>query len=169
MVLLYYIINLTFIMVISVIASPFNDLLSARIEKQYLGKKLPNFSESMKLVSGNFIKTIFTEIKKITIILGISVLIVFTGFFPFFAPVSIILGAMVLSIEYIDFSWSRHSLEFKDCKKDFKKNVFSYSFGGLFFMILITIPLLNIVVPCLATSYFTILWVKNNENSHKAA
>jgi CysZ protein len=164
-ILLYYIVNLTFILIVSIIASPFNDVLSARIEKQILKQDLPSFGASFSTAMKRMAATIITEIKKIIVILGVSVLVIFMGFFPFLTPVSIVLGAMVLSVEFIDFSWSRHGLSFKECKSEFKSHILGYTIGGLFFMLLISIPIVNLVVPCLATSYFTILWVKNNESS----
>jgi CysZ protein len=164
-ILLYYIVNLTFILIVSIIASPFNDVLSARIEKQILKQELPSFGASFSTAMKRMMATVITEIKKIVVILGVSLLVIVMGFFPLLTPVSVILGAMVLSIEFIDFSWSRHALSFKQCKSEFKSHIAGYTIGGLFFMLLISIPIVNLVVPCLATSYFTILWVKNNELS----
>lgn len=166
-VLLYFIINFTFVLLISIIASPFNDLLSSRIEKQMLGEELPSFSDSMKGSMSNLVKTIITESKKVTIILGISVMAALVGFIPFLSPISILLSAIVLSTEFIDFSWSRHNMEFKECRTEYRKNIFSYAFGGLFFMLLVSIPLINIIVPSYGTSYFTVLWVKNNDSRSK--
>lgn len=166
-IILYYIVNLTFILIISIIASPFNDALSARIEKQVLNEELPTFD----LVMSNGLKKIFstlgTEIKKIIIIILISLMVLILGFFPILTPVSLVLGAMVLSMEFVDFSWSRHDMSFKTCMKEFRSHISSYTFGGLFFMVLISVPIINLVVPSLATSYFTILWVKNNERHHQ--
>lgn len=163
-VLLYFIVNFTFVLIVSIIASPFNDILSNRIEKQMLGEELPSFSESMKGSMSNLVKTIVTESKKVTIILGITMMAAVIGFIPFLSPLSILLSAIVLSTEFIDFSWSRHNMEFKECRTEYRKNILSYSFGGLFFMLLVSIPLVNIIVPSYGTSYFTVLWVKNNDS-----
>jgi len=164
-ILLYYIVNLTFIMIISIIASPFNDILSKRIESQVLKKELPTLNESFSGFFTKFFATVLTEIKKVIFILGLSLLIVILGFFPLLTPVSVILGAMVLSFEYLDFSWSRHEMPFKACRTDFRKNIFGYTIGGSFFILLISIPVINLIVPSFGTSYFTVLWVKNNELS----
>lgn len=164
-VLLYYLINITFVMILSIIASPFNDMLSKRIEKQIMGEALPSFSELMKGSMSNLLSTLINESKKLVIILGISLLAVVIGFFPILTPISFLLSSVVLSTEFIDFSWSRHELTFKECRTDYRKNFFSYSFGGLFFMFLVSIPLVNVIVPAFGTSYFTVLWVRNNDRS----
>lgn len=166
-ILLYYLINITFVMVLSIIASPFNDILSKRIEKQILGETLPSFSESIKGSMSNLVATIVNEAKKLVIILGISLLAVVIGFIPLLTPLSFLLSAVVLSTEFIDFSWSRHELNFKECRSDYRKNFFSYSFGGLFFMFIVSIPLVNLIVPAYGTSYFTVLWVKNNDSGRQ--
>lgn len=164
-IILYYIVNLTFILIISIIASPFNDALSARIEKQVLNQELPTFDIIVSRGIKKVFYTLGTEIKKILLIIFVSVFILLLGFFPVLTPISLILGAMVLSMEFVDFSWSRHDMSFKKCMGEFRKHIVSYTVGGLFFMIMISVPIINLVVPSLATSYFTILWVKNNERS----
>lgn len=167
-ILLYYIINITFVMILSIIASPFNDMLSNRIEKQILGEDLPSFSDSMKGSVANLGSTLVNESKKIIIVLGISLFSVVLGLVPLLTPLSFILSAVVLSIEFIDFSWSRHNMTFKECRSEYRSHFFSYSFGGLFFMFLVSIPLINIIVPAYGTSYFTVLWVKSNDRRSQA-
>ncbi|MBD65188.1 MAG: hypothetical protein CME62_08275 [Halobacteriovoraceae bacterium] len=162
-ILLYYIVNVAFVLVIAIIASPFNDILSQRIEKRMLGEKLPSFSESIKGSVTNLVKILLNEVRKIIMILGISFLAILIGLIPFLTPLSFFLSAIVISIEFIDYSWSRHDKSYRECKSDYRQHWFSYSFGGLFFMLLVSIPGLNILVPSYGTSYFTVLWVKNNE------
>lgn len=165
-VLLYFIINWTFVLIVSVIASPFNNILSSRIEKTYLGETLPTFNETINESFSNFLGSIFNEIKKISFILGLSVLAVVIGFIPILTPISLVIGALVLSSEFLDFSWGRHSISFKKVKLELRTNFLSYFIGGSFFMFIVSLPIVNILVPSWGTSYFTILWVKNNESSN---
>lgn len=160
---LYYVVNLTFILIISLIASPFNDALSGRIEKQLLKEPLAGFDTVVRAGLKKVFFTLGTEIKKITFIVLLSMLVLIFGFIPLLTPISLLMGAMLLSMEFIDFSWSRHDMNFKSCLGEFKSGMVGYTVGGLFFMFLISVPVINLVVPSLATSYFTILWVKNNE------
>jgi CysZ protein len=165
-ILLYFIVNWTFVLIVSVIASPFNDVLSARLEKKYLGQDLPSLNESIKSTFTNVVQTIISELKKISFILVLSILAVLLGLFPLLTPISILIGSIVLSTEFLDFSWGRHGMKFKEIKAEIKRNFISYSLGGSFFMLLVSIPFINLLVPSWGTSYFTILWVKNNESSN---
>lgn len=164
---LYFIVNWTFVLVLSILASPFNDLLSERIEKNYYGENTPSIGESLNGFFSKMVHTILNEIKKVFFILILSVVAFLLGYFPIFTPISILITIILLGINYIDYSWARHDILFKDCKKDIRKNLLSYALGGGIFMLIVSIPVINIIVPSLATSYFTILWIKNNEHSHK--
>ncbi|MAX65794.1 MAG: EI24 domain-containing protein [Bacteriovoracaceae bacterium] len=165
-VMLYFMVNLTFVIFVSLIASPFNDLLSARIEKKYLKKELPSLGESLSGMFKRIVTILINEVKKLSLILGLTLLAVFLGYIPLLTPFSIIISALVLALGFVDYSWSRHELVYDKCKQDTKKHWVSYSFGGAFFMLLIAIPFVNLIVPAYATSYFTVLWVRNNDFGH---
>ena len=166
---LYFIVNWTFVLVLSILASPFNDFLSERIEKRYKGEKLPTMGESFKGVFSKMAQTVLNEIKKVLLILVLSVIAFFIGYIPILTPISILITVILLSISYVDYSWSRHDISFRNCKMDIKKNLLSYAIGGGIFMMIVSIPIVNIIVPSLATSYFTILWIKNNEHRYKTS
>jgi CysZ protein len=166
-IMLYFIVNWTFVILLSLIASPFNDLLSSRIEKLLAGEDLPNFSSSLKGVFDNFFHTVINELKKIFFIVTLSIVALLFGYIPFLTPISVFVTVLLLAVSYVDYSWARNNIPFHECRADVRKNVLSYTFGGGMFMVIIAIPLLNIIVPSLATSYFTVLWVKNNEHSNK--
>ncbi len=164
-IIIVFIVNWTFVLIISLLASPFNDLLSTRIEKQFLNEELPGFKDSIKDASSHILSTLFNEIKKIALILIFTFIALVLSFIPFLLPISVFLTVLLLAAGYVDYSWSRHNLKFGMCFKDLLKNIIDYGVGGAFFMVIVSIPLINIFVPSLATSYFTILWVKNNEHS----
>ena len=163
-ILLFFIVNWTFVLFLSILASPFNDFLSQRIEK--LAKESSASSDNSSFA--DFFKSIpgilFNEIKKVILILLLSLMAFILGYIPVLTPISVGITVLLLAISYLDYSWSRHDLSFKDCKSDIKKNFFSYLLGGGMFMVLVPIPIVNVIVPSLATSFFTVLWVKNNEH-----
>lgn len=162
-IMLYFLINWTFVLIISLISSPFNDMLSSRVEKMHRGEKLDSFGESFTIIGSKFLSTIFNEIKKIAFILILSIVSLVFGYIPLLTPLSVLITVLLLAIGFIDFSWSRHRLSFGSCFNDLRKHLVGYSFGGGFFFILISVPIINLIVSPLATSYFTILWIKNNE------
>lgn len=164
---LYFIVNWTFVLVLSIFAGPFNDLLSQRIEKIYHGEKLPTLGESFDGFLKGAFSTIFNEIKKVLLILFLSIFAMLLGYVPLLTPFSVIITVLLLAISYVDYSWSRHNIVFSDCRKDIRKNFLSYILGGGIFMMIVSVPIINILVPSFATSYFTILWMKNNEHRNK--
>ncbi len=163
-VLLYLIISWTFVLIVTVVASPFNDMLSRRTERKMKGEELESFAASFAIIGSTFFKTIFTEIQKISFILVLSLLAFAMGYIPLLTPISLIITVLLLAVGFVDYSWSRHNIPFGMCFKDLKSNFLNYGFGGAFFFVLISIPVVNLIVSPWATSYFTMLWVKNNEH-----
>lgn len=165
-VMLFFMVNWTFVLVVALIASPFNDLMSSRIEKKMKGQSVDPIGPAFKTMVGKIFYTLFNEVKKISFIVFLSALSFMFGYIPLLAPIGVFLAILLLATEFLDYSWSRHDLKFKDCVRDLRKNLAGYSLGGGFFFMLVSVPLLNLLVPSLATSYFTTLWVKNNELGH---
>lgn len=166
-VMLYFLINWTFVLLVSIIASPFNDMLSSRIEKQLKGKTPDSLKHTFKEMLSKVAATLFNEIKKVSLIIVLSVISLVFGYIPLLTPVSVFITITLLSIEFLDYSWSRHGLSFMNCLGDLRRNILGYTFGGGFFFIIVSIPVINLIVPSLATSFFTILWVKNNEHNNQ--
>ena len=166
-VMLFFVVNWTFVLVVAFLASPFNDLLSERIEKLMRGDATLSFSDSMGRVGNNIFKVLIVEIKKILFIMILTLFSIIFGYIPLLTPVSVAIAILLLSVEFLDYSWSRHQMTFNECLKDIKQNAIGYLFGGGFFFILVSIPVINLIVPSLATSYFTTLWVKTNEDRNQ--
>lgn len=165
-IMMFFLVNWTFVLVVSIVASPFNDMLSSRIEKKLKGKQQDNLQKTFKNMMAKIVETLFTEVKKVSFIIFLSALAVILGFFPILTPLSVFISVLLLAIEFLDYSWSRHELSFGKCFRDLRKNLIGYGFGGAFFFMIVSIPLINLIVPPLATSYFTHLWIKNNEYSN---
>jgi CysZ protein len=165
-VILYFVVSWTFVLIITILASPFNDMLSRRVEKISKGQELETFAASFAIIGSTFIMTLGNEIKKVSFILILSLVAFSLGYIPLLTPISILISVLLLAIGFVDYSWSRHNIPFKNCFSDVKKNIINYSFGGGFFFILVTIPIVNLIVSSWATSYFTLLWVRNNESGH---
>lgn len=163
-VLMYFIINWTFVIVLSILASPFNEIVSSRVEKITKGEELTGLGQVFDGFFKGLFFTIINESKKLGLIFVLTFISLILSYIPLLTPISIFITAILLGVSYLDFNWSRHELPFKDCKKDLFKNIFSYGFGGGFFLILVSIPLINIIVPSWATCYFSLLWVKRNED-----
>jgi len=146
--------NFTFFIFVSVIAAPFNDLISSRVEKLYIKSEEDNqgFSEMMKKLPA----TIKNELKKVGFIIILSIINVIIGFM--FPPASFLIAGIIFAISFVDYSWSRNELTFSECFQDLKKGFLPYLLGGVSFLFLIAIPILNLFFLPLAVVFFTVIY-----------
>lgn len=150
----------TFVIVVGIIASPFNSMLSSRIERKLTGLPLePSRSKTLAEIGKGLAGTFINEFKKLFAIALMGMLAFLLNLVPLFYPIGLFLVACLLAVQFVDYSWSRHEMHFGSCLKDTGLNLLPYAVSGGFFLILVTIPLLNAFVPALATSYYTILWL----------
>ncbi len=158
-VIFYFLINWTFVVAVSFLASPFNDLISQRVENLLEGKKPLPLSESFSVMMKNLGKVIINECKKISLLLFLSLIGFLVSFF--LPPLGFIISALLFSVNFIDYSWSRNNLEFHECIKNIKKSFIPYMLAGGVFLLMISIPIVNLLILPFATVYYTVLYIKN--------
>ena len=157
----FFLMNWTFVLIVSLVASPFNDIISGRVERSLRGKEQEAASESFNAIFGKLFTIIFNESKKILLIFIVSVIVFLMGFVPLLVPVSILLSSLLLAANFLDYSWSRHDLPFKACLQGIKSNLFINILAGLSFLGLLSIHIINLFSLPFAVVYFTILFTKN--------
>ena len=153
----FFFMSWTFLLIVELVSFPFNALLSTRIEQKILGKKSDNSKVS-------FLKSLKNEFKKMIFISLMTILAFFMNFIPILYPLSFFLVALLLSIQFLDYTWSRHEQSFGECFKEMMSNLWIYFLSGALFLGLVSVPLLNLFVPALATSYFTVSWVRRSRD-----
>lgn len=158
--LFFLLVSWTFVVLVGVLASPFNDLMSARIERKLGGMAPPKSEEGVGAVFRGLGSTLFNEFKKLTVIIAVTVSAVALNFFPIFYPLALVLLALLMSAQFLDYSWSRHGYGAGRCARDLMGDFVGNLTAGAMFLGLVSIPLFNALVPGLATSYYTVLWVK---------
>lgn len=158
---IFFLMSWTFVVVVGIIAAPFNSLLSSRIEMKLVQKIYmdENQKKAIQQIKNNLAQTFKNELKKIIFIALVAGLAFLLNLFPLFYPIGIFLVATLLAVQFVDYSWSRYNMHFTACFKDLLTNIIPYSIGGFIFLLLIAIPIVNAFVPALATSYFTVLWL----------
>lgn len=159
--LLFVLVSWTFVLMVGILSAPFNAVISSRIERKLRGEmpskdKAQGFSE----VLASFGKTLFNEFKKLTVIIIATVLAMGLNFIPVLFPLALIMLALIMSAQFLDYSWSRHDLSTGKCFRDLTGNFFSNLVAGSIFLLLMAVPLLNVLVPAFATSFYTVLWTK---------
>lgn len=157
----FFIMSWTFILVVGIIAAPFNSLLSSRIEQKLVQRVIMDEDQGHALaqVKSTMAETFKNEFKKLAFLLAAGGFTFILNLIPLLYPVAVFLIATLLAIQFVDYSWSRHDMPFSACLKDVAKNIVPYFTSGVIFLALIAIPIVNALVPALATSYFTVLWL----------
>ena len=159
--LFFLLVNWTFVLCLGILASPFNDMISGRIEKKMRGGVVSeDKSKSLNELLAKLSRTLKNELKKILVILLFTVLATGLNFIPVLYPFALMLLALLMSAQFLDYSWSRHEMGAGACFKDMLKHLPSNLVAGLMFLALIAVPFINALVPALATSYYTVLWNK---------
>lgn len=155
-----FLINWTFVLVVSIISSPFNDVISERVER-LIGNNGGDEKSDFKRILKNCLKNIFNEIKKVIFIFSLTLIIFFLDILvPFLAPIGIFLSALLMSSTFLDYSWSRNEFPLKNCIKDLKGSLLIYAVSGLFFMGLFALPIINLFALPFGVVYYTLLFCK---------
>lgn len=156
---LFLLMSWTFIIVVGIIAAPFNSMLSSRIEKKLLLQVSDDSKkEALQKIGQSLGQTFKNEFKKLIFIIIVGAAAFVLNLIPVLYPVGILLVAILFAVQFVDYSWSRHEMNFGACLKDVLINIIPYSISGFFFLLLVTVPIINALVPALATSYYTVLW-----------
>lgn len=156
----FVVMSWTFVVVVGIIAAPFNSMLSSRIEKSLVTHVLPDGKqETLEKIGQGLGQTFKNEFKKLIFLVLVAGVAFLLNLFPLFYPIGVFLVAVLLSVQFLDYSWSRHDLHFGSCLKDVMLNIIPYSLTGFLFLLLVTVPIINAFVPALATSYYTVLWL----------
>jgi CysZ protein len=151
----------TFVVMVGILAAPFNDVISRRIEKKIRGD-IPSQDKKagIREVFRGLGRTLMNEFKKLTVIIMFTLAAVSLNFIPVLFPVAMVLLALLMSSQFLDYSWSRHDMTVRACVKDLLGSPFANILSGMMFLMLVSVPLLNALVPALATSFYTVLWTR---------
>ncbi len=160
-VVMYFAVSWTFVMIVSLIASPFNDIISNRTEKNLLGEVPESIDKSLSRLFKRIGFTLVNELKKVSFILTMTIIALVLNFIPVLAPVSFILSALLLSVSFVDYTWSRKNKKFGECVSDMRNSFIGYTISGSIFIGLIAIPVVNLFTLPFAVVYFTVLQIKN--------
>jgi CysZ protein len=148
--ILFYLISFTAVILISLIASPFNDLISSRTEQLVLGRKVD--------VPGGILGVFIREFKKFFVIMFLSFIGIICSFFPGGQIISFILTVILTGFQFLDYSWSRHNYSVGKIIGNYTANIFRYGLSGFFLYLLIGIPFINILVMPFCVVHFTVLY-----------
>lgn len=152
--LTYFIVNWTFVLFVSLIGCIFNEYISQRVEKISMNEKVEPLRNVFTKMRSQIVFILINESKKLVFILFFTVLAFILGYI--FAPLSLAISFILVAIQFIDYTWYRKGLSFSQCISDIKRNTFHYTLSGALYFFLINIPIINLFIPAIATSHFSL-------------
>ncbi|OFZ51396.1 MAG: hypothetical protein A2381_17950 [Bdellovibrionales bacterium RIFOXYB1_FULL_37_110] len=155
-------VNYTFVLVVCLISCPFNDLISSRVYKHITKMPKETFSSSMSSMLNKMVATLLNESKKLILIIILSIGGFLLSFIPPLIPLSFIISAILLSVAFIDYNWSRDNLGLLGCFNNYKTLCLNYTLSGIIFLFVLSIPVVNLFCYPLAVIYYSVLYTKNS-------
>jgi CysZ protein len=146
-----------------IIASPFNGLLAEKAEELVTGREVPaleGLGQALMMVPRGIIRELF----KLMYYLPMAAFVLLVTFIPVLNTVApllwFLLGAWMMSIQFVDYPMDNHQLSFGDVKEAVRsRRLSSMGFGGV--VALCTgIPIVNFFVVPAAVVGATLLWCK---------
>ena len=149
------------------IASPFNALLAEKAEELVTGKPV-NSLEGLGAALAAMPRGILRELSKLLYYLPMALFVFLVSFVisPLAPFLWFLLGAWMMSIQFMDYPMDNHQLSFADVKEAVRsRRLSSMGFGGL--VALCTgIPIVNFFVVPAAVVGATLLWCEELAPNH---
>jgi CysZ protein len=152
-----------------IIASPFNGLLAEKAEELVTGQPVQGpegLTQALLLVP----RGIFRELSKLIYYLPMAAFVLLLSFIPVINTVApalwFLLGAWMMSIQFVDYPMDNHQLSFADVKEAVRsRRLSSMGFGGAV-ALCASIPLVNFFVVPAAVVGATLLWCKELDRAY---
>jgi len=152
-----------FTLIANLLGSPFNSVLSEKVERKLGGQLINPKSSLIGLASGG-VKSVFSEIKKLTYLVLWAIPLLSLFLIPginFIAPFSWgLFSAWMLALEYSDYPMGNHQFSLRKERKILRENkALAWGFGGGI-LLLTLIPVLNFFAMPVGVAAATALWVE---------
>lgn len=156
-------------LLVLLLTSPFHALLAEKVEEQVTGKAVPaleGFGAALLQVP----RGIAREISKILYYIPMVLLVLVASFLPGINALSpllwFLLGAWMMSLQFIDCPMDNHRFSFKDVREaSAERRLSSIGFGAVVAFVS-GIPFLNLIVVPAAVIGATLLWCEELNPRH---
>ena len=143
------------------IASPFNALLAEKAEELVTGKPV-NSLEGLGAALMALPRGVWRELSKLLYYVPMAVFVLILSFIPVLGIITpvlwFLLGAWMMSIQFVDYPMDNHELSFGDVKEAVReRRLSSMGFGGVV-ALCAGIPIVNFFVVPAAVVGATLLW-----------
>ncbi len=155
----------SFTLVANLIASPFNSILAAQVEKMLTGKLPQDHSGS---VVAEIIPAITGELGKIWYFvlraIPVLILMVIPGLNAIGSVLWLLLGFWFLSIEYADYPMGNHHLRPAEQRRQLRQHPFQTWAFGAATNLLMMIPIINFAAMPASVAGATLWWTKQRSS-----
>ena len=148
-----------FSIVANIIASPFNAVLSEKIEERLTGSKVGQPINPMLIV----VRSVGRELKKLIYFLPrflglfiLSIIPVVNAIAPF---AWVIFGGWMMAIQYADYAADNNQISFEDLRRRLERTPFQAILFGVIVYFLVAIPIINLILIPVAVAGGTVFWV----------
>jgi len=141
-----------------IIASPFNALLAEKAEELITGQRV-DAQEGLGAALLAIPRGVLREITKLLYYLPMALFVLLLSFIPGVGAIAwLLLGAWMMSIQFVDYPMDNHRMSFADVKAAVRsRRLSSMGFGGLV-ALCTSVPLVNFFVVPAAVVGATLLW-----------
>jgi len=159
-----------FTIVANFIGAPFNSLLAEAVERHLTGNTHGS-TKGFKEIIQSIAPTMLSELKKMLYYLILSLPFIILFIVAFFIPLLnmvasiawLLVTAWILSVQYCDFPFDNHEIDFKQLRQRLgKKRFMAFGFGGAT-MLMMSIPIVNFIVMPTAVAGATAMSLDNFE------
>ncbi len=160
-ILVVFVLFFTFTIIANIIASPFNALLSVKVEEHILGAKLTSTTSLLLILPralGREVVKFLYFVPRLVGLLLLSVIPVVNVI----APIAwIMFSAWVMAIQYTDYAADNNDTSFRELRRRLGEVPLQSLLFGIPAYFLLAIPLVNLVLMPVAVASGTVFWVKN--------
>ena len=150
-----------FTIVANIIASPFNAVLSEKVEEKVTGKPVVSELSVWQVVP----RAVGREVSKLLYLLPRLFGLLLISIIPVVNTVAPILwlvfGAWMMAIQYTDYAADNNEVSFKELRARLGRHRISSVMFGLPAYLVLAIPLVNLILMPVAVAGATLFWVKN--------
>ncbi len=149
-----------FTIVANIIASPFNALLSIKVEEMLVGKKLESTTSFWLILPRALAREVSKVVYLLPRLLGLMLLTLIPVVNTLSPFLWVLFGAWMMSIQYTDYAADNNEVRFTDLRKRLGKCRVESILFGLPAYLLMAIPLVNLMIMPVAVAGGTVFWVE---------
>jgi len=150
-----------FTIIANVIASPFNAILSVKVEESLLGETLSSSASMWMILPRAFWREMTKLMYLLPRLLGLlllSVIPVVNAAAPF---LWILFSAWMMAVQYTDYAADNNEISFRELRNRLAGKKIQSVLFGLPAYLLLAIPVVNLILLPVAVAGGTVFWVKN--------